>query len=87
VAKYSIRIKASAVKELNKIPHKDLKRIIKKVQDLAENPRPTGAEKLSGQDKYRIRQGNYRIVYAIEDDVLIVYIIKIAHRKDIYNRL
>ncbi|MBU1076256.1 MAG: type II toxin-antitoxin system RelE/ParE family toxin [Spirochaetes bacterium] len=85
MVKYKILIKASAVKELNKIPKKDLQRITVKIQKLSDDPRPQGCEKLSGQERYRIRQGNYRIVYSIEDLVLTIYIIKIGHRKDIYK--
>jgi mRNA interferase RelE/StbE len=52
---------------------------------LAENPRPQGSQKLSGRDRYRIRQGVYRIVYSIEDDRLVVVVIKVGHRKDVYR--
>ncbi len=83
---YKISIKASAVKELQKIQKNDLQRITKKIQSLAKEPRPTGCEKLSGQERYRIRQGNYRIVYSIEDDKLIVVVVKIGHRRDIYRK-
>lgn len=82
MAKYKIVIKTSAIKELNRIPKKDIQRITSKIEGLAYDPRPQGCEKLSGQERYRIRQGNYRIVYSIEDDILIVYVIKIGHRKD-----
>ena len=85
MAKYKIEIKKSAIKELESIPSNDLKRIIFKIELLAENPRPIGSIKLSGHDRYRIRQGNYRILYTIEDDILTVFIVKVGHRKDIYN--
>lgn len=85
MAKYKIEIKKSAVKELNNLPNNDLKKIIRKIQDLTNNPRPGGCKKLSGEEKYRIRSGNYRILYTIEDDVLIIYVIKIGHRKDVYR--
>ena len=85
MAKYKIEIKKSAAKELGKIPKKDLKKIISKIRSLAINPRPSGCVKLSAQELYRVRQGNYRILYTIEDEVLIVYIIKIGHRKDVYR--
>jgi mRNA interferase RelE/StbE len=87
VEKYKIKIKPSAVKELEKIPKKDLQKLTKMIQSLSINPRPHGCEKLSGQERYRVRKGNYRIIYSIEDDILIVYVIKIGHRKDIYKRL
>ena len=82
---YRIEIKRSAVKELEAIPAKDRRRIATKIQALAGNPRPAGCDKLSGHDKYRIRQGNYRILYTIEDDVLVVTVIKIGGRRDVYR--
>lgn len=86
MARYSIRIKESARKELESIPTKaDKRRIVKRIESLAENPRPPAALKLSGLDRYRIRQGRYRILYTIEDTVLIVHVIKIGDRKDVYR--
>ena len=85
MARYSIEIKKSAVKELSQIPKKDLVKIVKKINFLADNPRPEGSKKLSREDKYRIRYGNYRILYLIKDDLLVIYVIKVAHRKDIYR--
>jgi len=86
VAKYSLRIKKSARKELQSIATKtDRQRIIRRIQLLADNPRPPGALKLSGLERYRISQGHYRILYTIEDTVLIVHVIKIADRKDVYG--
>ena len=67
------------------MPAKDRRRITTKIQALAGNPRPAGCEKLSGHDKYRIRQGNYRILYTIEDDVRVVTVIKIGDRRDVYR--
>jgi mRNA interferase RelE/StbE len=85
VAKYRLLIKPSAVKEIEAIPlKKDRQRIIDRLLKLAENPRPPGCEKLSGQNKYRVRQGRYRILYVIEDDKLLVYVVKVGHRKDVY---
>jgi mRNA interferase RelE/StbE len=85
VAKYKLLIKPSAVKEIEAIPlKKDRQRIVERLLKLADNPRPSGCEKLSGQDKYRVRQGRYRIIYAIEDDKLLVYVVKVGHRKDVY---
>ncbi|MGB5921311.1 MAG: type II toxin-antitoxin system RelE/ParE family toxin [Syntrophobacteria bacterium] len=86
MAKYRILIKPSAVKEIEAIsPKKDRQRIVGRITKLADNPRPPGCEKLSGQEKYLIRQGRYRIVYSIEDQDLIVYVVKIGHRKDVYR--
>lgn len=83
---YKIKIKPSAAKELKVLPQKDRKRIVAKISKLAKDPRPKGCEKLSGDDKYRLRQGNYRIIYLIEDNVLTVIVVRIAHRRDVYRR-
>jgi mRNA interferase RelE/StbE len=87
VEKYKVLIKSSAVKEIELIAQKkDRQRIVSRIQSLAENPRPNGCEKLSGQhDKYRVREGNYRIIYSIEDSALLVYVVKVGHRKDVYR--
>lgn len=85
MAKYKILIKESAVKELENIPKKDLKRIIKRIQSLAQNPRPHGSQKLSTQDRYRIRQGEYRIIYSIQEKEFTVHIYKVGHRLEIYR--
>ena len=86
MARFSIRIKKSAYKELEAVATKaDRRRITERIQSLADNPRPLGSQKLSGRERYRIRQGNYRILYTIEDGVLIVHVIKIGHRKDVYR--
>ncbi len=87
MANYKIFLKPSAVKELGKISGKTLQKIVEKIENLATNPRPRGYEKLSNEKSYRIRQGNYRILYTIEDDRLIVMVIKIGHRGDVYQRL
>ncbi len=85
MAKYKIEIKKSAVKELNKLPHNDLKKIIRKIHNLADNPRPPDCKKLTGEEKYRIRSGNYRILYLIEENILTIYVVKIGHRRDVYR--
>jgi mRNA interferase RelE/StbE len=86
VARYSVRLKKSAVKELEAISTKaDRLRIVKRIQALADNPRPYGSQKLSGYERYRIRQVGYRILYSIKDRALIVYVIKIGDRKDVYR--
>ncbi len=85
MAKYKIEIKKSAVKEISKLPTKELKKILKKIKLLADNPRPFGAIKLSGDEKFRIRIGNYRILYQIFDKKLIVIVVKVAHRKEVYK--
>ena len=82
---YKVLIKKSAAKELEKVPEKDRKKIIKNIRDLSLDPRPQGVKKLSGQEKYRIRQGNYRILYQIVDKELIIYDVGVGHRKDIFR--
>ena len=85
MAEYKIYFKQSAVKDLDAIPKKDLQRIINRIDFLKENPRPPGCEKLSGQERYRVRQGNYRIIYSIQDDVLTIWVVKIGRRRDVYR--
>lgn len=85
MAKYKITIKKSAAKELEDIPKKDLRKIIKPIQSLAQNPRHQGVQKLSAKEQYRVRQGDYRIVYSIDDKKLIIDIVKIGHRREIYR--
>jgi mRNA interferase RelE/StbE len=88
VARYKLRIKKSAAKEPEAIPRKaDRRRIIARIESLSEDPRPPGCKKLSGSERYRLRQGPYRILYAIEDDELFVYVIKIADRRNVYVAL
>lgn len=85
MAAYSIHLKKSAVRELEDIPKRDLARIVERIRSLANDPRPPGSEKLSGQERYRVRQGNYRIVYSIQDEELTVWVVKIGHRREIYR--
>lgn len=84
--KYSVLIKPSAVKELENIPRKkDRQRVVEHISALADDSRPHGSQKLSGKDRFRLRQGPYRIIYSIEGDALVIYVIKIGHRKDVYR--
>ena len=85
MAKYRITIKKTAAKELEALPKKDLLKIVKRIQTLALNPRPDGSQKLSGKEQYRVRQGDYRIVYSIEDKESLVDIFKIGHRREVYR--
>ena len=85
MAKYNILIKPSAVKEIENIPRKDRIRIIQKIQGLANTPRPQGCEKLTGENRYRIRQGVYRIVYSVSDRELHIIVVKVGHRRDVYK--
>jgi len=86
VESYRVVIKPSAVKEIEAVgSRKDRRRIVARIQAIAENPRPHGCQKLSGAEKYWVRCGKYRIVYSIEDDVLVVIVVKVGHRKDVYR--
>ena len=85
MARYSITFKKSVAKDLRAIPKKDVGRIVRRIDALADEPRPVGAEKLSAQERYRVRQGVYRILYEIADAELIVSVVKIGHRRDIYR--
>jgi len=82
---YSLVVKKSAERELRDIPKADLRRIMNRLRGLIQNPRPSGCEKLSGHDRYRVRQGDYRVVYAIDDDQQLVTIVKIGHRREVYR--
>jgi mRNA interferase RelE/StbE len=85
VASYKLFIKRSAAKELEAIGSRaDRRRIVAKIESLADDPRPQGCQKLSGSEKYRIRQGVYRILYSIEDDRLVVIVVRVAHRREAY---
>ena len=85
MASYELVFKKSVAKDLRDFPKVDVKRILQRIRSLAEDPRPPGCEKLSGQQRYRVRQGLYRIVYEIDDKVLIVLVVKIGHRRDVYR--
>lgn len=85
MAEYRVYFRVSVEKDLIAIPKSDLKKILQRIKKLGENPRPSGCEKLTGQERYRVRQGRYRIVYSIQDRELTVWIVKVGHRKDIYR--
>lgn len=86
MASYSILLTRSAARELERVPAKDRQRIVTRIGALAGNPRPVGAEKLSGDEKYRIRQGDYRILFEIVDAELIVTVVRIGNRREVYRR-
>jgi mRNA interferase RelE/StbE len=85
VANYSVLIKASAAKELERLPEKPRRQFVRTIRSLADEPRPVGCEKLTGEDLYRIRQGDYRAVYSIEDAALTVLVIRVGNRRDVYR--
>ena len=87
MAKYKIFFTETFYRNLKVIPARDTKRILSRIEGLAEDPRPTGSQKLAGQpDRYRVRQGNYRIIYSIEDKQLVVVVVKVGHRREVYDR-
>jgi len=86
MASYELVFRKSVAKDLRTLPKADLAKILQRIRSLATDPRPAGCEKLSSQEHYRIRQGRYRIVYEIEDRRLVVLVVKIAHRKDVYRQ-
>ncbi len=85
MASYRIIFKHSVAKDLQSIPNRDVKRILKRISALCENPRAEGCIKLSAEERYRVRQGIYRIVYEIRDRQLIVIVVKVAHRSSVYK--
>ena len=85
MAGYRVFFKSSVEKDFSTIPKNDVKRILDRIKTLEYNPHPKGCEKLTGQEKYRLRQGRYRIVYSLQDDELTVWVVKVGHRKDMYR--
>ena len=85
MASYELVFRKSVAKDLRVFPKQDVKRIMQRIRVLADDPQPPGCEKLSGQERYRIRQGVYRIIYEIEDSRLVVLIVKVGHRRDVYR--
>ena len=85
MAEYNIYFKESVEKDFRTIPKRDIIKILQRIESLSSNSRPPGVEKLTGQDRYRLRQGNYRIVYSIKDKELTVWIVRIGHRKEVYR--
>jgi mRNA interferase RelE/StbE len=86
MGKYRLTFKKSVAKDLRALPTKDIARILKRIRSLADESNPLGCEKLSGQERYRVRQGAYRIIYEINDDGLVVIVVKVGHRGDIYRK-
>lgn len=85
MANYELVFKKSVAKDLRAFPKQEVKRIMQRIRSLADDPRPAGCEKLSGQERYRVRQGAYRIIYEIEDARLTVLVVKVGHRRDVYR--
>lgn len=85
MARFEVRIRRSVVKELLKLPKAENRRIMARIRGLAAEPRPYGCEKLAGQDAYRIRQGKYRVIYTVDDDRVIIEVVRVGHRCDVYR--
>jgi len=86
MARYELVFRNSVARDFRPIPKKDVTRILRRIEALRDDPRPAGSEKLSGQERYRIRQGRYRILYEVIDTQLVVTVVKIGHRKNVYRR-
>lgn len=82
---YKVFFKKSALKELEAIPRKDLRRLLAAIEDLSTDPRPPQSQKLSASEKYRLRRGVHRVLYTIEDDKLVVCVVRVAHRREVYR--
>ncbi len=87
MASYDVVLTSSAEKELRKLSRQLIARIVPRLEDLASNPRPSGCKKLQGGDReWRIRVGDYRVVYTIDDAKLLVEVTRVRHRSDVYQR-
>jgi mRNA interferase RelE/StbE len=85
MAEYKIYFKESVERDFRILPKKDLQKILFRIEALAKDPKPPGHEKLTGQERYRIRQGQYRIIYSVHDKELTIWVVKVGHRKDVYR--
>ena len=85
MAEYKVYFKESVEKDFSTIPKKDLQKILRRIEMLSQDPRPQGHEKLTGRERYRVRQGHYRIVYSIQDKELTVWVVKVGHRREVYR--
>ena len=86
MASYELVIKRSVAKDLRGIPNKDVKQIVRRIQALATDPRPPGCEKLSGRERYRLRQGSYRVLYEVDDRRVMVVVVKVVKRDSAYRK-
>ena len=85
MARFEPRFKPSVAKDLRGIPKTEVRRLLKRIEALGDDPRPAGCEKLTGRDLYRIRQGVYRIVYSVDDADVVIEVIKAGHRREVYR--
>ena len=86
MARYEVRFRKSVGKDFDPIPKRDAQRIVAAIASLADDPRPPQCKKLSGSEKYRLRCGAYRVLYEIQDDVLVVCVVKVGHRRKVYRK-
>ena len=85
MARFELRFKPSVAKDLRGIPKTEVRRLLKRIEALGNDPRPAGSEKLTGRELYRIRQGVYRIVYSVDDAAVVIEVIKVGHRREVYR--
>lgn len=86
MAQYSVQVLPSVIrKDLVRLPRADVSKIMERIKLLEDNPRPAWAKKLSGREEYRARQGNYRILYVVEDTIKVVLVTKVGHRSNVYK--
>lgn len=86
MARYELRFKNSVIKDLRALPRSDVAKVLERIDALRDDPRPPGIEKLSAQERYRVRQGSYRILYEIEDQQVVVTVVKVGHRREVYRQ-
>ena len=86
MARYELRFKPSVARDLRGIPRADVRRILARIETLRDDPRPPGSDKLAIQERYRVRQGDYRILYIVAEAELIVEVVKVGHRRDVYRQ-
>ena len=85
MARYELRFKPSVAKDLRDVPPADVRRILARIETLQDEPSPPASEKLSAQERYRLRQGHYRILYTVSDAEVVVEVVKVGHRRDVYR--
>ncbi|HZP01961.1 MAG TPA: type II toxin-antitoxin system RelE/ParE family toxin [Terriglobia bacterium] len=85
MGEYRLFIKPSAVREIEGLPKKDRLRVLRRIEGLGNDPRPPACEKLSGEEKYRVRQGRYRVIYSVDDTNRTVVVVKVGHRREVYR--
>lgn len=84
-AAYSVRLSRTGERDLRALPKQEIVRLLRRLEQLAAQPRPSGAKKLKGEEAYRVRQGDYRIVYEVQDEARVVIVYRIRHRREVYR--